>query len=81
MFDRPEFKAGPRGNIHKYNSTTSAPSDIKQRLINFNVPLDAIAYASQVVKSTYPKDSAKDLRDYTEDRDKFMDNYKKRSKK
>jgi hypothetical protein len=70
----------PNYNFKLYKEIVTQDDKIKSLLVNLNIPNQSFAYALTVVKSTYVKQSGKDLRDYYNDKDKFMEEYKKRKK-
>jgi len=55
--------------------------DIKNKLVNLNIPMQSFYYAMNIVKSTYNKETGPLLTQYYENRDLFMENYKKREQK
>jgi len=55
--------------------------DIKNKLVNLNIPMQSFCYAMNIVKSTYNKETGPLLTQYYENRDLFMENYKKREQK
>jgi hypothetical protein len=55
--------------------------DIKNKMINFNVPMQCFYYAMTVVKTTYNKETGPLLIKYFENRDEFMEDYKKKEEK
>ena len=64
-----------------YNKNAqNEPSDIKDKLTNLNVPIRAFAYALQTVKSTYVKETGELLQQYYDNKDKFMENWKKKQR-
>ena len=64
-----------------YNKANIAePSDIKDKLTNLNIPFRAFAYALTTVKSTYVKETGELLKDYYDNKDKFMEKWKKKQK-
>ena len=70
----------PKGDeITKCNfkNNEGLPTDIKQRLVNFNIPLDAFGHALLDVKSTYAAEVGQDLKDYNIDPDKVLKKKKK----
>jgi hypothetical protein len=67
--------------ITKYDSKTIEPPDIRRRLTNLNIPFTAFSYALTVVQSTYVKETGDMLTQYYNNKDKFMEEYKKKSKK
>jgi hypothetical protein len=56
------------------------PPDIKDKLTNLNIPFRAFAYALTTVKSTYVKETGELLKDYYDNKDKFMEKWKKKQK-
>jgi len=56
------------------------PLDIKDKLTNLNIPFRAFAYALTTVKSTYVKETGELLKDYYDNKDKFMEKWKKKQK-
>ena len=64
-----------------YNKANIAePSDIKDKLTNLNIPFRAFAYALTTVKSTYVKETGELLKDYYDNKDKFMEKWKKKQR-
>jgi len=64
-----------------YNKANIAePPDIKDKLTNLNIPFRAFAYALTTVKSTYVKETGELLKDYYDNKDKFMEKWKKKQK-
>lgn len=55
--------------------------NIKQKLTNLNIPIQAFAYASTLVKSTYVKETGEQLKLYEKDRDKLLADIKKKKEK
>jgi len=55
--------------------------DIKNKLVNLNIPMQSFYFALNIVKSTYNKETGPLLLEYFEDRDKFMESQKKREAK
>ena len=64
--------------IIKNINTTNVSPEIKSKLINLNIPMQSFYYAMSIVKSTANKDNNKLLKLYYDNRDLFMENYKKR---
>jgi hypothetical protein len=64
-----------------YENTNKEPTDIKKRLTNLNIPFSAFSYALTVVQSTYVKETGEQLTQYYNNKDKFMEEYKKKTKK
>jgi hypothetical protein len=64
--------------IITYDSKTIEPPDIKARLTNLNIPFTAFSYALTVVQSTYVKETGDMLSQYYNNKDKFMEEYKKK---
>jgi len=54
--------------------------DINNKLTNLNIPLRSFAYALTVVKTTYVKESGMLLQKYYDNKDKFMEEQKKKLK-
>ena len=67
--------------ITKYDNKTIEPPDIRRRLTNLNIPFIAFSYALTVVQSTYVKETGDMLTQYYNNKDKFMEEYKKKSKR
>ena len=68
-------------DIVLYNKANIAePSDIKDKLTNLNIPFRAFAYALTTVKSTYVKETGELLKDYYDNKDKFMEKWKKKQR-
>jgi hypothetical protein len=67
--------------ITTYDSKTIEPPDIKARLTNLNIPFTAFSYALTVVQSTYVKETGDMLSQYYNNKDKFMEEYKKKLKR
>jgi len=68
-------------HIVLYNKANIAePSDIKDKLTNLNIPFRAFAYALTTVKSTYVKETGELLKDYYDNKDKFMEKWKKKQR-
>jgi SpoVK/Ycf46/Vps4 family AAA+-type ATPase len=63
---------------YKYDKNQEISGDIKNKLVNLNIPIQCFYYALGVVKTTYNKDSGDLLVQYYENKDLFMENYKKR---
>ena len=64
-----------------YNKANiTEPRDIKDKLTNLNIPFRAFAYALTTVKSTYVKETGELLKDYYDNKDKFMEKWKKKQK-
>jgi hypothetical protein len=71
-----------QGDIIKNNSKPLIiTGDIKNKLVNLNTPMQSFYYAMTIVKSTYNKETGPLLQQYYENRDLFMENYKKRESK
>jgi hypothetical protein len=68
-------------DIISYESKTKEPTDIKRRLTNLNIPFSAFSYALTTVQSTYVKETGEMLTQYYNNKDKFMEDYKKKLKK
>ena len=64
--------------VVKYNATGVISKDVKNKLVNLNIPMQSFYSAMNIVKSTYNKDTGPLLTQYFENRDLFMENYKKR---
>jgi hypothetical protein len=78
-FDKPEK---PKYyDVILYENTNKEPIDIKKRLTNLNIPFSAFSYALTVVQSTYVKETGEQLTQYYNNKDKFMEEYKKKTKK
>ena len=56
------------------------PEGIKNRLMNINIPIYAFYYAMTVVKSTYEPNTGNMLKLYYDNKDKFLEEYKKKLK-
>ena len=68
--------------IKKYNiGNNIITRDIKNMLVNLNIPMRSFYYALNIVKSTYNKETGPMLLEYFENRDKFMETLKKREEK
>jgi hypothetical protein len=67
--------------ITTYDSKTIEPPDIKAKLTNLNIPFTAFSYALTVVQSTYVKETGDMLTQYYNNKDKFMEEYKKKLKR
>ena len=61
-------------------NTPASPIDkeIKNKLVNFNIPMQSFYSAMTVVKSTYNNEVSPLLVDYYENRDRFMEKWKAR---
>ena len=68
-------------DIISYKNTATEPKDIKRRLTNLNIPFSAFSYALTTVQSTYVKETGEMLTQYYNNKDKFMEEYKKKTKK
>jgi hypothetical protein len=68
-------------DIKSYKSTTVEPNDIRRRLTNLNIPFTSFSYALTVVQSTYVAETGVMLTQYYNNKDKFMEEYKKKTKK
>jgi SpoVK/Ycf46/Vps4 family AAA+-type ATPase len=68
-------------DIISYKNTATEPKDIKRRLTNLNIPFSAFSYALTTVQSTYVKETGEMLTQYYNNKDKFMEEYKKKIKK
>ena len=64
-----------------YENATPEPKDMKSRLTNLNIPFTSFYYALSVVQSTYVKETGDMLTQYYNNKDKFMEDYKKKQKK
>jgi hypothetical protein len=64
-----------------YQSKINEPTDIRRKLTNLNIPFTAFSYALTVVQSTYVKETGDMLTQYYNNKDKFMEEYKKKTKK
>jgi len=64
--------------VVKYKATGVISKDVKNKLVNLNIPMQSFYSAMNIVKSTYNKDTGPLLTQYFENRDLFMENYKKR---
>ena len=72
---------GQNYKIGLYNkANTAEPPDIKDKLTNLNIPFRAFAYGLTTVKSTYVKETGELLKDYYDNKDKFMEKWKKKQK-
>jgi hypothetical protein len=68
-------------SIMLYENATPDPKDMKSRLTNLNIPFTSFYYALSVVQSTYVKETGDMLTQYYNNKDKFMEDYKKKQKK
>jgi hypothetical protein len=68
------------GKILKNTQQVQIIDNIKYKIVNLNIPLNAIYYGLSMVKSTYVPELGKWLKEYNEDRDKFMEEKAKRDK-
>jgi SpoVK/Ycf46/Vps4 family AAA+-type ATPase len=66
--------------ITKYDKEMTEPADIRRKLTNLNIPFTAFYYALSVVQSTYVKDTGEMLQLYYSNKDKFMEDYKKKKR-
>jgi len=64
-------------SITKYTNSMPEPDDIRRKLTNLNIPFNAFYYGLTIVKSTYAKDTGEMLKQYYDNKDKFMEKYKK----
>ncbi len=67
--------------IMLYENATPEPKDMKSRLTNLNIPFTSFYYALSVVQSTYVKETGDMLTQYYNNKDKFMEDYKKKQKR
>ncbi len=67
--------------IMLYENAIPEPKDMKSRLTNLNIPFTSFYYALSVVQSTYVKETGDMLTQYYNNKDKFMEDYKKKQKK
>ena len=68
-------------DVTLYKTKAVEPENIKDKLTNLNIPLQSFAYALTTVKTTYVKETGDLLRKYYDNKDKFMEEYKKKQKK
>ena len=66
--------------IVNYVNDRPDPPGIKSKLKNLNIPLSSFYYALSVVKSTYNPTTGKMLKEYYDDKAKFMETYKDKLK-
>jgi hypothetical protein len=66
--------------IENYVNDRPDPPGIKSKLKNLNIPLSSFYYALSVVKSTYNPTTGKMLKEYYDDKAKFMETYKDKLK-
>jgi SpoVK/Ycf46/Vps4 family AAA+-type ATPase len=66
--------------MYKIPANIVVPKNIKNKLVNISIPMQSFYYALSVVKTTYSKDTGKMLLEYYEDKDKFLENQKKKLK-
>lgn len=67
--------------LYTADAKTVISKEIKNKLVNLNIPMQSFYYAMNIVKSTYNKETGPLLTQYYENRDLFMENYKKREQK
>ena len=65
--------------IYKNNNVVG--KDIKNKLVNLNIPMQSFYYAMNIVKTTYNLDTGPLLVQYYENRELFLENYKKKEAK
>jgi hypothetical protein len=68
------------GSVTIYTEDVEEDNEVKSKLVNINIPIQSFYYGLTVVKSTYDKQTGSDLKLYYENKDKFMEEYKKRKK-
>ena len=68
-------------DILRYKGKNNEPEDIKNKLTNLNIPLRAFAYALTEVKSTYTAKTGEMLKEYYDNKDKFMQKLEEDRKK
>ena len=66
--------------IQKYDKSMPEPADIRRKLTNLNIPFTSFYYALSVVQSTYVKETGDMLQLYYSNKDKFMEDYKKKKR-
>jgi len=81
--DPSQTSASESNEVELYTAAakTVLNKDIKNKLVNLNIPMQSFYYAMNIVKSTYNKETGPLLTQYYENRDLFMENYKKREQK
>jgi hypothetical protein len=64
-----------------YKNKNVIGKDIKNKLVNLNIPMQSFYYAMNVVKTTYNLETGPLLVQYYENRELFLENYKKKEAK
>jgi hypothetical protein len=67
-------------NVYTPSGNSRDPENIKNKLVNINIPMQSFYYALSVVKSTYDPETGKMLKLYYENKDKFLEEMKKKNK-
>jgi len=62
-------------------SSTKITPEQKKQLVNLNIPLSSFYHALSIIQSTYNKETGPLLTKYYENRDLFMEDWKKRKEK
>jgi SpoVK/Ycf46/Vps4 family AAA+-type ATPase len=64
-----------------YKNKNIIGKDIKNKLVNLNIPMQSFYYAMNIVKTTYNLETGPLLVQYYENRELFLENYKKKEAK
>jgi SpoVK/Ycf46/Vps4 family AAA+-type ATPase len=67
-------------NVYTPSGNSRDLENIKNKLVNINIPMQSFYYALSVVKSTYDPETGKMLKLYYENKDKFLEEMKKKNK-
>ena len=72
---------GPIDIIMNTSVSSQITTEQKKQLVNLNIPLASFYYALSIIQSTYNKETGPLLKKYYENRDLFMEDWKKRKEK
>jgi ATP-dependent Zn protease len=67
-----------KGEIKKYESNMKIDPEIKKKLTNLNVPIQSFSYALTLVKTTYDKETGRQLKLYDTDREELLKELRKK---